>query len=651
MPRRTRLLAVALVGLAFGIRLFHLTSQSLWPDEAYSVVVSHWPVARLVSDLRADNVPLYTLLLGGWQAVAGESEFSLRFFSVLCAIPTIPLVYVVGKRLLGAGLALVAAALLAVSPWHVYYSQEVRMYALVGTLGLLASWAYLCCRWPSGRMRIWEGLLLGALAWTHLAGLLLILPQATVAIVRNVKLAQRWFAAWAIGIALILPWIVVRFHVFTVLAGSAAGHVSPDVGALLSSLVLDLVIGSHGQLDPNASADAVVLRTLTAIGLVFVLLAALALVPARRGRGSRGLWVIAAHALLPIAMLVVLVMFVEGFATRYAFIAGVWLPLLVVAGAWRLPIAVRVCLLTALVGVQIWLVALDTSHPRFERLDFRGVVRTIAAERASGDVVSVTPDALATYTYYADALDLHLPLVISPRSVPAGPGDVSDLAAEISNSRRLWRIRWQDYYYDPRDRESEWLKRNAIRSDVWHVGPALDLELWLVQPPLLDRLPLVAVSDEKALGDRLRLVGHQARARGSDRVTLTLYWQLTAPMAADYTVFVHLMDGNGHFIGQADGLPYDGQYPTTAWPVGPIISDPHTFTETGETVQQEATLETGFYLLTTMQRLGSPGQDAVRTTIALPLTSERPTSLPLGWLPSPMRLDWLAGGSSSLPVP
>jgi hypothetical protein len=54
---------------------------------------------------------------------------------------------------------------------------------------------------------------------------------------------------------------------------------------------------------------------------------------------------------------------------------------------------------------------------------------------------------------------------------------------------------------------------------------------------------------------------------------LTLYWQTSASVQTDYTVFVHSLDSAGALVGQADGPPLTNHHPTTAWQPGEIVQD------------------------------------------------------------------------------
>jgi hypothetical protein len=79
-------------------------------------------------------------LLRGWLALAGISEYSLRFLSAWAGVLAVPLVFRLGRWLfpVWTTVGLVAGLLVATSPYHVWYSQEGKMYALVVVLTLLS---------------------------------------------------------------------------------------------------------------------------------------------------------------------------------------------------------------------------------------------------------------------------------------------------------------------------------------------------------------------------------------------------------------------------------------------------------------------------------------------------------------------------------
>jgi hypothetical protein len=77
--------------------------------------------------------------------------------------------------------------------------------------------------------------------------------------------------------------------------------------------------------------------------------------------------------------------------------------------------------------------------------------------------------------------------------------------------------------------------------------------------------------------------------------TVTLYWQTDAPIPQDYSIFLHLLDANGELIGQADGTPYQNQYPTTAWRPGQLIEDVRSIPSTATDASQISQFAIGVY--------------------------------------------------------
>jgi len=102
------------------------------------------------------------------------------------------------------------------------------------------------------------------------------------------------------------------------------------------------------------------------------------------------------------------------------------------------------------------------------------------------------------------------------------------------------------------------------------------------------------------LGDRVTLLGYDLQRREGE-IFLTFYWQARREMGEDYTVFVHLLDGE-EIVAQADSQPQDGDYPTSIWDEGEVVIDEHRLT-TGELSPGEYDLWVGIYLLETMERL------------------------------------------------
>ncbi|HID62253.1 MAG TPA: hypothetical protein EYP49_05865 [Anaerolineae bacterium] len=124
------------------------------------------------------------------------------------------------------------------------------------------------------------------------------------------------------------------------------------------------------------------------------------------------------------------------------------------------------------------------------------------------------------------------------------------------------------------------------------------------EPPAVEDLdldhPIGAV-----LGGRVRLLGYNIESgfRPGDGIHLTLFWQCLAEMEQDYTVFTHLVDGEGRIWGQKDNPPVDGLYPTTEWEVGEIVRDQYDLVIPSEAPPGQYHLKVGMYLAETGERL------------------------------------------------
>lgn len=131
--RRAGALAViVLVGLM--LRLYRLGSASFWFDETFSVWIARRSLGDLFAAVRQDShPPLYMLLLHYWLYL-GQSDTFIRLLSALCSTLTIPVMYLLGRRIASSDLGLLAALILAVSPFNVLFGQEARMYALLTLL-------------------------------------------------------------------------------------------------------------------------------------------------------------------------------------------------------------------------------------------------------------------------------------------------------------------------------------------------------------------------------------------------------------------------------------------------------------------------------------------------------------------------------------
>lgn len=125
---------VIFITLAGGwLRILLIGTKGMWLDETFSVWLAHHNVGDMLQWIvRIDqHPPLYYLLLHYWVACFGDTPYYARLLSALLGTGTIPVIYLIGKRLSGALVGLTAAVFLALSPFHIYFAQEARMYTLL----------------------------------------------------------------------------------------------------------------------------------------------------------------------------------------------------------------------------------------------------------------------------------------------------------------------------------------------------------------------------------------------------------------------------------------------------------------------------------------------------------------------------------------
>jgi len=131
------------------------------------------------------------------------------------------------------------------------------------------------------------------------------------------------------------------------------------------------------------------------------------------------------------------------------------------------------------------------------------------------------------------------------------------------------------------------------------IGGSLTLSGFVVPPP-----PGTAPPGPPAarLGDGIDLLAYRVTSSNS-KLQLDLTWGAEAQPSKDYTVFVHLLDGSGRVVAQADSQPRGGDFPTSAWRRGDVVADSYTLSAP----PGQYTVEVGMYYLPTLERLsGGP---------------------------------------------
>jgi len=194
---------------------------------------------------RTRNVhpPFYFLLEHGWVGLFGDSEFAARFLSALFGFFAILMIYKVGRLLFDKEVGLFASLLLALSTFHIRFSQEARSFSLMVLLTLIS--IYFLLKIQLGETRPWDSIAYALstvlLIYTHYYGLFIVIAEnlyvtsAPLLFKKEPRIHfQRWIFLQMSVILLFAPWIPILFKQFWRVQkkGGFSGAAVPSLEAL-----------------------------------------------------------------------------------------------------------------------------------------------------------------------------------------------------------------------------------------------------------------------------------------------------------------------------------------------------------------------------------------------------------------------------------
>lgn len=138
MTPKSRLALAGILLLALGLRLWRLDHKSLWLDEAWTWSYTQKPLVECVTS-ESSNPPGSFVVFWAGARVFGDSERGLRFPSALSGVLATWLLFRLGRRILDEPTALLAALLLAVSAFHLRFTQEARTYGFLSCAAIAST--------------------------------------------------------------------------------------------------------------------------------------------------------------------------------------------------------------------------------------------------------------------------------------------------------------------------------------------------------------------------------------------------------------------------------------------------------------------------------------------------------------------------------
>jgi mannosyltransferase len=225
--KTARLLLVALlviIALGAALRVYKLDGESLWLDEAYSIKFSQEAPAGIIEATAKDvHPPLYYFALHYWMLAFGDSVTSVRLLSALFGILSLFVIYRLASRMFDRATGLLAAGLLALSRFHLEFSQEARMYSLLCLLTLLSFYYFLKLLEGKSRYALAGYIATSALMmYTHVYSFFIIAAQNLYLLTllfasRDTfkRLWKRWLVSQVTLAVLFVPWLSVQLQQFS----------------------------------------------------------------------------------------------------------------------------------------------------------------------------------------------------------------------------------------------------------------------------------------------------------------------------------------------------------------------------------------------------------------------------------------------------
>lgn len=443
------LVGIVILGLA--LRFYHLDFNSLWLDEAatYANINSTNIFTVLTNVYNDHHAPLFFVCV--WLVhFIGSTEFWLRLPSLVAGTGTIFVIYFLGKEVVNEKVGIIAALLLALSPYHIYYSQEARMYAVAVFFVTLAFYLFFKAS-KSTDNRYWILMWLSCVAafYTHFYTGFITIPlvvgycllvrkdNPNLKFIGNIPKGFKEFVAGGIlAIILVLPILNSFFS--------------------QSKFLLDKTItwGLNAWMIPFATLSSFSFQN-EMIGAIFLLLAGLGFWVTYK-KSSYTAWILFVFLFIPFLFSIIMSKSIPFNVRYHMYLLPLFLVIISIA-IERLTHLSENHTVTIAAVFLIFLCALITLPPYYSQIskeDWRGFTSRLSQTTSPGDTVVLVPSymSLPFNYYYSNSTD---------GTVQLGANAVSDFE-QIPAKNRVYYIVTNDIYaVNPKGDELRWLQQNT----------------------------------------------------------------------------------------------------------------------------------------------------------------------------------------------
>ena len=439
------LLVIFLAG--FFLRLYDLGGESLWLDETISLWISDSDVIERSS--QEAQTPLYYLILHNWINFFGDSEFSVRFPSVIFGSLAVILMYILGKRLFNKEVGVLSSLILSISAYNIYFSQEARPYSLFVFLFLLSFYSFLLILEKkdvrNSSFYIISNILM---IYTHIFGLFLVLAQTIYILYlflskkREKSLLKQWIIIQAVLFILFVPWLGFFIEQIAKIQGGV------DFVNWISLPSLNAVYYSFQEFSGLLyfSSNEIFL-ILIPMFIIFLVLSLNAVLFFRKDGPKAGFIKTEENVLLLLFIFVpVILAFIISYAvfpiyvTRYLIPCSAAFYILVAAGLVKIK---HKNLKTALIIllVLLSLVSVLFYHTAIKKEQWREAAEYIDENAHADDLVIFNAGyCQIAFDHYSKRTDLIKKTFPAKANVSVDEDDIKDLEWQISGSLRIWLV-------------------------------------------------------------------------------------------------------------------------------------------------------------------------------------------------------------------
>ncbi len=541
---------VALLLLAFAMRVWNLAAPNVWWDEAFTVqATSHgWTNLWYMLQTGDRNPPLYFLSLLVWGGVAGWSEFSLRFLSVSYGVIGMVFLYKLATHLFRSHVGIWVMALAAFSPALVIYSQEGRMYSLF--FALSAATLYFGLRTSERGITDTPHVSRSTVSFLLSETLLLLTHYFAVPLVVAINLFllidltrrkadRRAWLKWIVGQAIaflpILMWTAIIFST----PGSLImpSELRPNWGYFAWQ---SIVLWITGVRDTSLQ-----LGTIFAISIGLIVITAIAAWFADR----RARFVIA-FGLTSFLLAFMLASLLTSFHPRYVLVFSI--PMFMLVGRAIEPVTrginnrrwslVGGCVLIVVTGLTLagWKVAID---PQYAKDDARAVAAYLRSKAAPDDVILVEANDY-TLSYYDHGLAATKMITASTEA-----DAFQQLSTAIGTAQHVWLVHWT---VSTQDSRAYWrfLLEQSGRLIDWTSYQGYELYEYQMQVAIHEP----ALIDHARLDFKLTITNRWTTLidQNGGALAVAIEWQSGDQPSADVRTALRLLDAYGHEVSSVN---------------------------------------------------------------------------------------------------